>query len=555
MKLNRAPLFVFVLCFCLPVSSAAKAPKVPGTFLRARTPHFTIYSNASERKTRRLAVDLERFSQTLLFLLPGTVTAPSEEMVFYVFRGDRDFERYTPSASRKRPIAGYYTNTGEGSFAAVNAGAWDDYRHTLFHEYVHEFLRRNYRPLPGWLDEGLSEYFSTFRLDGTVAEIGRPIENYVTLLRNRAVMSLDELFTFERGTHGRRNDAQIHRFYAESWALVHYLMLGDRGRAPELMRYVQAIQSGVPLDEAFSAAFSCSREDLLQELRVFISKNALPFSKFPLDGLQLDESVNLQELSDTEALCALGELIAHSDRDNLAGAEEHFGAAVARNPNCARAHHGLGYIADRRGRHNQAEQHFEKALRHDPGNATALFRFGRNLLHRLQDKLAEEGGATTPEAFEAARRLLRKSLEIEPEAPTVWATLGFSYALDPQPPPGGIEIMQRAIQLRGPRWTLVSNLAVLFVKEGQWQTSREIFETYLRPWREPRAYWRLESWLVDAALDHLQTLAETGRACEALVALHRLAEITEHEESLTKVITRLELLQRTPEGTLCEEVG
>lgn len=535
----------------------AGSPSPAGKWLRICSPHFTVFSNASERKTRRMVEDLERLAQTMLHILPGTKTAPSQENIFFVFRSGSDFEDYLPVRFDKQLVAGFHMDSAEGSFSAANAKAWDDYRHTLYHEYLHEFLRRNYRPLPAWLNEGMPEYFSTFRFDGEVAEIGRPVETYVRLLRSRPWLTIDELLAVRSAVH-ESSDAQTLLFYAESWATVHRLMLGKPQRTSELMRYVGLLQSGVEPDQAFSQAFSCDSGVLLHEVREHVSRPSMPFVKLPLAGFEIDESVDVAQLTKSETLCALGELIAHCDSESFAVAQEHFDQARKWDRGYSPAYSGLGYLADRRGDSDQAQKHFARALELDPENAQALFRSGRAELHRLQDlvfadkrKLPDESPEIR-DGFERARRLLSRSLEIRPDAPCVWATLGYSYAMDPRPAPVGIEIQQRAIQERGPRWTLVSNLAMIYVKVGQWQTAREIFETYLRSWAKPRAYWRLEALLVDAELEHVQTLIAADQLCEAVESLQRLATITEYEESKTEVVRHLDQLRQRPEAAHCE---
>ena len=43
--------------------------------------------------------------------------------------------------------------------------------------------------------------------------------------------------------------------YAESWALVHYLMYGNKARAPQLTAFLAAVKSGAPHEQAFRTAF------------------------------------------------------------------------------------------------------------------------------------------------------------------------------------------------------------------------------------------------------------------------------------------------------------
>ena len=60
--------------------------------------------------------------------------------------------------------------------------------------------------------------------------IGTPKVGYLYLLRQVELLPLKTLFSIGTDSpHYNERDKQG-IFYGESWALVHYLMLGDRGR-------------------------------------------------------------------------------------------------------------------------------------------------------------------------------------------------------------------------------------------------------------------------------------------------------------------------------------
>jgi hypothetical protein len=64
-------------------------------WIRARTRHFDIVSNATEREVRSLASNLEQFVVVVSRIL-GTTAAPGVPVTVMAFRDDRSFRPFKP---------------------------------------------------------------------------------------------------------------------------------------------------------------------------------------------------------------------------------------------------------------------------------------------------------------------------------------------------------------------------------------------------------------------------------------------------------------------------
>src|SRR5262249_5193134 len=122
--------------------------------------------------------------------------------------------------------------------------------------------------------EGLAEFYSTFALksDGKGAFIGRVIPQHVYTLRERFI-PLGELMAVDRTSPLYNEGDRRSIFYAESWALVHYLLTeaGDgRGR---INRYRPAVAGGEPVDRAFAAAFGDDIKEFESKLRNYVRRS------------------------------------------------------------------------------------------------------------------------------------------------------------------------------------------------------------------------------------------------------------------------------------------
>lgn len=101
----------------------------------------------------------------------------------------------------------------------------------LMHEYVHLLTTAHVPDAPAWLDEGLSEFWGAAVLDAGQVVVGRPPAQHLKLLRTREWLPLDQMRDQQRGKL-TTNTAQAGMFYAQSWAMVHYLLLGRDPAAP-----------------------------------------------------------------------------------------------------------------------------------------------------------------------------------------------------------------------------------------------------------------------------------------------------------------------------------
>ena len=132
--------------------------------------------------------------------------------------------------------------------------------------------------MPSWFNEGLAEYYSTFTItDDQKIRLGNVISTHVFLLRDSKMLPLRTLFEVDHASpyYNERDKQSI--FYAQSWALMHYLILGKNGeRMPQLDKFMNLMSANVPVDQAFQQAFAMSLESMEKELREYIKRDSYP---------------------------------------------------------------------------------------------------------------------------------------------------------------------------------------------------------------------------------------------------------------------------------------
>ena len=369
------------------------------------TPDFIVTGNAPTGELRRTLVELTRFRDSLARLFPGAVVTGPVPTYVVVLRDFEAFQRFQPRDSRGKPqqnVGGYFSRGADANVIVLPASRGDDSLQTIFHEYTHYFVSRNVRTsIPTWLNEGLADFYSTFRGDYR----GRTLVGAVPAYRMGTLQS--STFVPLRNIVAPRDlestwqwEKQIRMFYAESWALVHYLMVERKHPVPNPMEtYLTSFAKSGSHDRAFMDAFGTDVEGMDKELRLYVRRVSLqsivfdmqtdkqtsgeahPISEADMNALEgrlllqagaheeaereLTEVVK-QQPAHAAAQISLARLRLAQDREDEAIAS--LQQVAASNPSDLAAHYFLGAALERAWRHEEALAEFSKAINLAPGN-------------------------------------------------------------------------------------------------------------------------------------------------------------------------------------------
>ena len=135
-------------------------------------------------------------------------------------------------------------------------------------------------------------------------------------------------------------------FYAESWAMVHYLVLGPESkRRGQFTQLLTSLAKGQAFEDAFGEAFQTDYGTLEEEVREYIRKR----SSWPLmkvtskDDIVVDaRSIATTTLTEADSEFYLGDLLLHLNR--LPDAEPHLTAALSKNEKLTSAQASLAML-------------------------------------------------------------------------------------------------------------------------------------------------------------------------------------------------------------------
>jgi Flp pilus assembly protein TadD len=530
----------------LALSPAGSASAAPWT--RLETPSFTFYSNADREVTQRFAGELEDFRRFVARALgDGAVANPLPTEV-YLFASHDDFEGFGLGESN----VGWFTSTRQANVIAIDTAAAAG-TEVAYHEYVH-FVVENATPaVPLWLNEGLAEFYSTFRQQGDRAEVGRPLERHVEFLRHNRLRSLAELFAVDRESPEYTEENRRGLFYAESWAFVHYLLVGQKEFAVEVGDFLGRMRDGEPADAAYQAAFGTSTVGLRRDLEHYVGGARFAYLVLPGDraGAPPAEPV---PLTAAEADARLGLLRLASQVGNEQQARDAFNRALAADPNNATAMRGMGELGLRRGDYRQAAAWLEEALARAADRVDILDLHGLALLQVVQSELPAAGPLepAARETVAAARQSLAQAIARAPTFAPALASYGTTFFWDDDPSEG-IAVSAQAVRLLPRNALILSTHLALVAQAGDVEEARRVYGWLRRPAVRPTAENLADA---DRALFNaryqslIRAYREPEQYGELLAGLETLAGDAPDGRILSEVETQIDRLREVVDRNL-----
>ncbi|HKO61447.1 MAG TPA: tetratricopeptide repeat protein [Pyrinomonadaceae bacterium] len=379
--MKRLTLPLALLLFIVAVSPSIASAK--DTWISVRSKNFSLVGNASEKQIKQVSARLEQFREMYGNMFPRAVMNTPVPTTVIVFKNDSSYRPFKPNES----TAGYFQSGDDVNYITLTAekrGQQDPFT-VIFHEYTHLLVNNTLGNIPTWFSEGLAEYYSTVDIsDDQKVTLGTPIGSHVYLLREKKMLPLRTLFQVDQKSpyYNEREKQSI--FYAESWALVHYLILGNGGaRSKQVGAFVDAMNRNVPMEEAFQQSFSMTFENMEKELKDYIKNDRYPVMNGHFERkLGADLEMQVAPLSEAQAQAYLGDLLLHSNRVD---AETYLQKALSLDPDLAMAHASMGMLRVKQGRADEARQSLERAVASDSQNYLTHYYYAYALSRSGQD--------------------------------------------------------------------------------------------------------------------------------------------------------------------------
>jgi tetratricopeptide (TPR) repeat protein len=399
-----------------------------------------------------------------------------------VFRDDASFTPFKPFyQGRPANVAGFFQPGDDVNYIAMTLDPRErDPFSVAFHEYVHLHLRDNVPGVPVWLNEGLAEFYGSLQFTGGEAVLGVTLPYYLRLLRSQELLPLETLLSIDaRSPHYNEQD-KTGIFYGESWALVHYLMLGGAGRQDQFKRFLYQVGRGDNVTKALENSFGMSLDTIEKELRAYIRQSELPAQRIASgDDPQTYASYTAMQrvsLSEAEANYYLGDLLLHIGRAE--DAERYFKQAIALDPTLTNAYAALGRLAIYQKRYAEAKKYLQRATT-SPQHYLVHYHYAW-LLSR--ETVLPNGRISeySPENAAIMREQLSRTIKLAPDFAPAYYLLAFVDLVTEKNLDEAVQMAEKARRLDPSRSSYALLLAEIHTARSDLAAARAILEPLTR---------------------------------------------------------------------------
>lgn len=453
-------------------------PQARDTWRSVRTNHMFVIGNADAEKLRQVAAWLEFFHGAFARLISRNVIDSSVPTTVIIFRDQQAFHPFKPLyQGRPASLSGYFQPGDDVNYIAIALDPTDrDPYGTAFHEYVHLHLNNNIPGAPLWLNEGLAELYGSLQFSGNNAVLGAPIYPFIRFLREDGLIPLKTFFSIDTSSPHYNESDKNGVFYGQSWALVHYLMLGDRTRPERFKQFLQQISRGEDAAKAIERAYGVSVETLEEELRGYVFRGTLAALNIATADTPQSygayTAMQRSTLSESEANFYLGDLLLHSGRDK--DAERYLKQAIELDPGFAPSYASLGLLYVRQRRYADAKRYLEKAT--SSPQSYLVHYFHAYVLSR--ENMSADGRISgySPEATATMRTQLQHAMKLAPDYAPAPYLLAFVDLVTNERLDEAVEMAQKARHLAPGRSAYSLLLAQLYVRRSEIVAAQQILE-------------------------------------------------------------------------------
>jgi tetratricopeptide (TPR) repeat protein len=498
----RRLLPVILLC-----SSVVPVRAAEPHWIRINSGHFTVLTDADERKGREVIVRFEQMRAEFAQLLMRTRLNFPEPLEIIALNSDEEYAKVAP-IRQGQPItdAGFFVPGEDRNYIVLNLFEAESWR-AVSHPFAHFLLSYNYPPTQGWFDEGLAEYFSSIRLDDKQVHIGgdpeippaprkslvgRPIDNrnppksFVELLSGPAWLTIPDLFTMRHEISDFQENSRQTLFNAESWIVMHYLL--NKEKLSDAGTYFDLVENQkLPVEEAIQKAYGMTPAQFEQAVKDYFHSLA-PLLQAPAAGGQAAAGVHpgevynlpspvvpdeigtsTQSIDEADGQALLAEMSLRLPEHRERALQELESIASQPKTDNAIAHRALAWSHIESKEFDEAAQDLNKAMDLDPKDpwphyysALAKYRAARSSgqpMHGIANTLVD----------------LRMVLDWDPEFAEAYNMMGMAR-VEGGGNASAMEAMRAAIRLSPRNETYQLNMAQIYIAAKQWDAAAALLE-------------------------------------------------------------------------------
>ena len=408
-------------------------------WIEVRTPNFTVISNAGEKECRKIADQFEEIRLVFRNAFPTLRTEIGKPVVIFAVKNEESLKlllpEYWETKGHTHP-AGIYVPGEAEHFVAVRTDTHGENPYEIvYHEYTHALLHLNFRDLPVWLDEGIAEYLGNTEIREKSVLIGKIDSYHLRELHENKLIPIDTLLQVDHNSPYYNEQDRTSLFYAESWVLVHYLMLDPEARQQQLLNRFK-------IAWAANGNQVTAAQETFGDLKKFANRMSgyAHQDRFYVGTLNTvahgnAEAYPSRTLAPAEVEAQRGAFYVCTRR--FAEAKAALDHAMQDDPELPVVHESLGMLAYYQQDWTAAEKEFSRAVQLHAANYAAYFFDASSQMRRRRSNADD----AEPVA------LLEKAISMNAQFAPAYAALSSLYSTNPETHEKALAMGRKAIEL------------------------------------------------------------------------------------------------------------
>jgi tetratricopeptide (TPR) repeat protein len=381
-----------LLCLLF-VTSIAPARDKAESWIQISSPHFVVVTNASEKQGRHVADQFERMRSVFHTAFPKAQVDPGAPIIVLAIKDAKDFRALEPEeylAKGSLKLGGLFLRAADKNYVLMRLDAEGEHPYSVvYHEYTHLLLSKSAEFMPLWMNEGLAEFYQNTDIHEKETLLGEPSAEDILWLRQNRLLPLATLFSVDHSSPYYHEENKGSIFYAESWALVHYIETNDfQTKTHRISDYLSLVSQQVDPVTAGTRAFGDLKQ-LQKELESYIRQTS-GFREFRLAATtEVDDSTfKLQPLSEAQSDAVRADFLAYNNR--TADAESLLDHVLQEDPKNVSAHETKGFLEFRQGHLDEAKKWYAQAVQLDSQSFFAHYYFAAIAMNKAQDAAEQD---------------------------------------------------------------------------------------------------------------------------------------------------------------------
>jgi tetratricopeptide (TPR) repeat protein len=470
----------FVCCLLALAMLSGLAPRVvpKDTWIEVRSPNFVVISNAGDKEARKIADQFEQFREVFHNSFPKLRVDLGKPLIIFAVKNEDSLKALIPAYWESKGHVhpdGLYVPGEERHYVALRTDLETENPYqVIYHEYTHAIMNLNFRGLPVWLNEGLAEFYGNSVIYDKYVEIGKAAPYHLQTLQTERLIPIDALFQADESSpyYNEANHATM--FYAESWAIVHYLMLDPQAREKKLLNNFMSDwdKSGDQIQAAEQTfgdlrKFGDTMQGYARQRAFYVAKITTTIHGDP-------KSFASRTLPDAELNAQRALFYAHTQRAKEA--EAAVEDALKEDPNLALAYEAKGFLAYAQQQFAAAEPAFQKAIEL---GSTDYFPYYFAAEAQLRNGL--------PSMSEAPKVIasLEKAIQMNPQFAPAYAALASVYSINPDTREKAFAAGKKAVELEPGNLGYATSYGYVLANAGKTEEAKKLAKQILQVARTP----------------------------------------------------------------------